>query len=65
MKKNIKAKGALRVKTRMQHEIVEAERALHRVGVVSEGELTKTALRMLGKYASPADRSGNRSSRSC
>lgn len=53
MKKKIKAKGASRVKTRMRHEIVEAVRGLRKIGAVSEGELTKTTLRMLGKDALP------------
>jgi putative transcriptional regulator len=53
MTKRIKAKTKTRTKTRMRHEIVEAMRGLHKVGVVNEHELTKTTLRMLGKAALP------------
>jgi putative transcriptional regulator len=37
----------------MRHEIVAAMRGLRKVGAVSERELTKTTLRMLGKEALP------------
>lgn len=48
-----KAKGELRGKARMRAEIVEATRALHRIGVVSAGELEITTLKLLGKNAAP------------
>jgi putative transcriptional regulator len=49
------AKGAreLRGKARIRAEIVEMSRALHKVGAVSDGELEKTTLRMLGREALP------------
>ena len=53
MTKRTKARAKPRAKTRMRHEIVEAVRGLHKIGAVSEGELTKTTLRMLGKDALP------------
>lgn len=40
-------------KARMRGEIVEAMRGLHKVGAVSDGELEKTTLRMLGRDALP------------
>jgi putative transcriptional regulator len=52
MKKN-RAKGALKGKARMRSEIVEAMRGLHRIGAVSDTELQKTTLRMLGRDALP------------
>jgi putative transcriptional regulator len=42
-----------RAKSRMQREIVDAMRGLHKVGAVSGEELEKTTLRMLGKDALP------------
>jgi putative transcriptional regulator len=53
MTKPIKAKGGPHTKMRMRHEIVEAMRGLHKAGAVSERELTKTTLRMLGKDRLP------------
>lgn len=53
MTKEAKAKAKRRAKTRMRREIVEAMRGLRKVGAVSQGELTKTTLRMLGKDALP------------
>jgi putative transcriptional regulator len=55
MAKRTKArkKTAPRGKARMRAEIVEATRGLHKIGAVSEDELTKTTLRMLGKNALP------------
>jgi putative transcriptional regulator len=53
MTKRVKAKVEPRPKTRMRREIVEAVRGLHKVGAVSDGDLTKTTLRMLGKDALP------------
>ena len=43
----------LRGKARVRAEIVEMSRALHKVGAVSDRELEKTTLRMLGKDALP------------
>jgi putative transcriptional regulator len=40
-------------KSRMRSEIVEAMRGLHSVGAVSDEELEKTTLRMLGREALP------------
>ena len=42
-----------RGKTRMRAEIVEAMQGLHKIGAVSDAELTKTTLRMLGKDTLP------------
>jgi putative transcriptional regulator len=52
-KKTNTKKTAPRGKTRMRMEIVEAVRGLHKIGAVSEREVTKTTLRMLGKDALP------------
>ena len=52
-KKTNTKKTALRGKTRMRMEIVEAVRGLHKIGAVSETQVTKTTLRMLGKDALP------------
>jgi len=52
-KKTNTKKTAPRGKTRMRMEIVEAVRGLHKIGAVSETEVTKTTLRMLGKDALP------------
>jgi putative transcriptional regulator len=48
-----KAKGALRGKARMRAEIVEISRGLHKIGAISDAELKKTTLRMLGRDALP------------
>lgn len=48
-----KPKGELRGKARMRSEIVEAMRGLHKVGAISDAELEKTTLRMLGRDALP------------
>jgi len=53
MAKKTKAKTAPRGKARMQAEIVEAMRGLHKIGAVSDAQLTKTTLRMVGKDALP------------
>jgi putative transcriptional regulator len=53
MAKRTKEKTAPRGKARMRAEIVEAMHGLHKIGAVSEAELTKTTLRMLGKDALP------------
>lgn len=46
-------KVELKGKARMRSEIVEAMRGLHKVGAVSDAELEKTTLRMLGRDALP------------
>ena len=51
MTKVLKAKP--RAKSRMRGEIVETMRGLHKVGAVSDSDLEKTTLRMLGKDALP------------
>ena len=48
-----KAKGALRGKARLRSEIVEISRGLHKIGAISDAELEKTTLRMLGRDALP------------
>jgi putative transcriptional regulator len=53
MAKQGKAKTELRGKARMRAEIVEAMRALHKVGAMSDDELQKTTMKMLGKDALP------------
>jgi putative transcriptional regulator len=52
MKKN-KQSRELRGKVRLRAEIVAMSRALRKVGAVSDAELEKTTLRMLGKDALP------------
>ena len=53
MARKSKAKGELKGKARMRSEIVEAMRGLHKIGAVSDAELEKTTLRMLGRDALP------------
>jgi putative transcriptional regulator len=53
MSKRAKTRDRPRAKSRMRNEIVEAMRGLHNVGAVSERDLTKTTMRMLGKDALP------------
>lgn len=54
MTRKNKAKGAaLKGKARMRSEIVEAMRGLHKIGAVSDADLEKTTLRMLGRGALP------------
>jgi putative transcriptional regulator len=53
MAKRTKAARELRGRARIRSEIVEMARALHKVGAVSDAELEKTTLRMLGKDALP------------
>ena len=48
-----KAKGELRGKARLRSEIVEISRGLHKIGAISDAELEKTTLRMLGRDALP------------
>ena len=53
MAKRKKAKGELRGKARIRSEIVEIAQSLHRVGAMTDDELQKTTLKMLGKDAVP------------
>ncbi len=48
-----KKKTELRGKNRMRAEIVEMSKSLHKVGAISDEQLQKTTLRMLGKDALP------------
>jgi putative transcriptional regulator len=48
-----KAKGTLEGKARMRSEIVEAMAGLDKIGVVSDAELERTTLRMLGRAELP------------
>ena len=48
-----KAKGELRGKARLRSEIVEISRGLHKIGAISDADLEKTTLRMLGRDALP------------
>lgn len=47
------AKTEVGGKARMRAEIAEAVRGLNKIGAVSDAELAKTTLRMLGKDAVP------------
>ncbi len=53
MARKSKARVELKGKARLRSEIVEAMRGLHKIGAVSDGELEKTTLRMLGRDALP------------
>lgn len=53
MATRINAKGALVGKARMRSEIVEISRGLHKIGAISDAELEKTTIRMLGRDALP------------
>jgi len=48
-----RAKGVLRGKARLRSEIVEISRGLHKIGALSDAELERTTLRMLGRDALP------------
>jgi hypothetical protein len=48
-----RAKAALKGKARLRAKIIEAMQGLHKVGAVSDAELEKTTLRMLGRDALP------------
>ena len=48
-----KAKGELKGKARIRSEIVEISRGLHKIGAISNADLEKTTLRMLGRDALP------------
>jgi putative transcriptional regulator len=43
----------MRGKARLRAEIVEAMRGLHKIGAISDAEVEKTTLRMLGRDALP------------
>src|SRR5882724_6308173 len=53
MAKQANARKDQRGMARMRSEIVEAMRGLHKIGAVSDDELQKTTMRMLGKSAFP------------
>jgi putative transcriptional regulator len=53
MSKTNRAKGALRGKARLRAEIVEISQGMHRAGLISDQELERTTLRMLGRDALP------------
>ena len=53
MARMMKAKGELKGRARLRAEIVEMTQGLHRLGMVSDGELAQTTLRMLGRDALP------------
>ncbi len=48
-----RTKGELRGKARIRSEIVEIAHSLHKVGAMSDAELQKTTLKMLGRNALP------------
>ena len=48
-----KANDQLRGKARLRSEIVEISQGLHKIGAISDAELEKTTLRMLGRDALP------------
>jgi putative transcriptional regulator len=50
---HLRKKTAPRGKVRLRAEIVEAMRGFHKIGAVSDAELAKTTMRMLGKDALP------------
>ena len=45
--------SSVRGKSRVRSEIVDVARALHKIGAVSNAELAKTTMKMLGKDALP------------
>jgi putative transcriptional regulator len=47
------AKLRLKGKARIRSEIVEISRGLHKIGAISDADLEKTTLRMLGRGALP------------
>jgi putative transcriptional regulator len=53
MARTNRAKGELKGKARMRSEIVEATQGLHKIGAISDAELKKSTLRMLGRVAVP------------
>lgn len=48
-----KTKRRLSGKARMRAEIVETSRGLHKIGAITDAELEKTTLRLLGRDALP------------
>ena len=63
--KKKKPKAELKGRARLRSEIAEMTQGLHRLGMVSDGELQQTTLAMLGRDALPkiATLSHRRSSR--
>ena len=53
MTKNSKSNDALTGKARIRSEIVGISRGLHKIGAITDTELEKTTLRMLGRDALP------------
>ncbi len=53
MMKQTKAKTELKGRARLRAEIVEMKQGLHELGMVSDDDLKKTTMRMLGKDALP------------
>lgn len=53
MVKKTKAKCELKGRARLRSEIVEMTQGLHRLGMLSDGELEQTTLRMLARDALP------------
>ena len=53
MAKTTKASAALTGKARIRSEIVEISRGLRKIGAISDADLEKTTLRMLGRDALP------------
>ena len=47
------SKSKLQGKARIRSEIVEISRGLHKIGAITNAELEKTTLRMLGRSALP------------
>ncbi len=53
MTRKTKGKGELRGKARLRSEIVGISRGLHKIGAISDAELERTTIRMLGRDALP------------
>jgi putative transcriptional regulator len=53
MKTKTSARRTLRGKARLRSEIVEISRGLHKIGAISDAELERTTIRMLGRDALP------------
>lgn len=53
MSPKTRSKPASRGKVRLRDEIVQAMQGLHRIGAVTDADLRKTTLRMLGRDALP------------
>ena len=54
MPKTREVRAVSRGNPRIRSEIVDMSRALHKVGAISDADLRKTTLRMLGRDALPA-----------